>query len=66
MSVICTIKSRCKSFKLIYIDDNIICLSCHSIFKKGKEILINCCKNQIINHHTNIPYCVNFCRFLYS
>ena len=37
MSKICSIASRCKSFNLIYIDDNIICLSCNSIFKKCKK-----------------------------
>ena len=66
MSNICSITSRCKSFKLVYIDSDIICLSCNTIFKKGKKILIKCCKKQIINHHTNLPYCVNCCRFLYS
>ena len=54
---------RCNNFKLISIDNNFLCLTCYSIFKKNKKILIKCCKNQIINHRTNIPYCINCYRF---
>ena len=61
----CSNNSRCDNFNLIKIDNYHICLSCNTIFKKDKKILINCCKKQIINH-TNIPYCKNCHRFVYS
>ena len=65
----CSHISRCDDFKLIHIDNIILCQSCNSIFKQGKKfyqkILINCCNNQIINHRTNILYCVNCNRFVY-
>ena len=62
----CSNNSRCDNFNLIKVDNYHICLSCNNIFKKNKRILINCCKNQIINQHTNIPYCKNCHRFVYS
>ena len=62
----CSNNSRCDNFNLIKIDNYYICLSCNNIFKKNKKILINCCKNQIIKQHTNIPYCINCQRFVYS
>ena len=61
----CSNNSRCDNFHLIKVDNYYICLSCNNIFKK-KKILINCCKNQIIKQHTNIPYCINCYRFVYS
>ena len=62
----CANISRCDNFDLIKIDNYHLCLSCNSIFKKDKKILIKCCKNQIINLQTNIPYCINCHRFAYS
>ena len=62
----CSNNSRCDNFNLIKVDNYHICLSCNNIFKKNKRILINCCKNQIINQHTNIPYCKNCYSFVYS
>ena len=58
--------SRCQNFKFINIDNNFLCISCNSVFKKNKKVLIKCCKNQIINYRTNIPYCINCYRFAYS
>ena len=52
----CSNISRCQNFKLINIDNNFLCISCNAIFKKNKKVLIKCCKNQIINYRTNIPY----------
>ena len=62
----CSNNSRCDNFNLIKVDNYHICLSCNNIFKKNKKILINFCKNQIIKKHTNIPYCINCHRFVYS
>ena len=64
----CSNISRCDNFNLIKVDNYHICLSCNNIFKKKnkKKILINCCNNQIIKQHTNIPYCINCQRFVYS
>ena len=62
----CSIISRCNNFDSIKIDNYHLCLSCNNIFKKSKKIFINCCKNQIINFHTNIPYCKNCSRIVYS
>ena len=62
----CSNNSRCDNFNLIKVDNYHICLSCNNIFKKKKKILINCCKNQIIKQHTNIPYCKNCYSFVYS
>ena len=62
----CSNNSRCDNFNLIKVDNYNICLSCNNILKKNKRILINCCKNQIIKQHTNIPYCKNCHRFVYS
>ena len=62
----CSNISRCDNFDLIKVDNYHICLSCNTIFKKDKKILINCCKNKIINFHTNIPYCINCHRIIYS
>ena len=61
----CTNISRCNNYNLIKINNHHLCLS-NSIFKKNKKILIKCCKNQIINFHTNIPYCINCHSFVYS
>ena len=57
---------RCDNFNLIKIDNYHICLSCNTIFKKDKNILINCCKKQKVNFQTNIPFCINCHRFVYS
>ena len=69
MSVKCSNISRCNTFKLLQIEDILLCQSCNSISKRGtkflKKIFIHCCKNQIINHRTNIPYCINCNRFVY-
>ena len=62
----CSNISRCENYNLIKVDNYHLCLSCNSIFKKDKKFLIKCCKNQIINFHTNIPYCINCHSFLYS
>ena len=62
----CSNISRCDNFDLIKVDNYHICLSCYSIFKKNKKILIKCCKKLIINFHINIPYCNNCHRFVYS
>ena len=62
----CSNISRCVNFNLIKVDNYHLRLSCNSIFKKNKKILIKCCKNQIINLHTNIPYCKNCHSFVYS
>ena len=62
----CSNISRCDNFHLIKVDNYHICLSCNTIFKKNKKILIKCCKNQIINRNTNIPYCINCHSFVYS
>ena len=62
----CSNSSRCDNFNLIKVDNYHICLSCNSIFKKNKKILINCCKKQLINQQTNIPYCKNCYSFVYS
>ena len=62
----CSNISPCENYNLIKVDNFHICLSCNSIFKKNKKVLIKCCKNQIINHHTNLPYCINCYRFVYS
>ena len=62
----CSNNSRCDNFNLIKVDNYHICLSCNNILKKNKKTLINCCKNQIIKQHTNIPYCINCHRFVYS
>ena len=62
----CTNISRCNNYNLIQVDNYFLCLSCNSIFEKNKKILIKCCKNQIINFHTNIPYCINCHSFVYS
>ena len=62
----CSNNSRCDNFNLIKVDNYHICLSCNNIFKKNKKILINCCKNQKIKNHSNIPYCINCHRFVYS
>ena len=62
----CSNISRCNNFKLINIDNNFLCLTCYSTFEKNKKILIKYCKNQMINHRTNIPYCINCYRFTYS
>ena len=62
----CSNISRCDNFDLIKIDNYHICLLCNSIFKKDKKILINCCKNQKVNYQTNIPYCINCHRFIFS
>ena len=57
---------RCGNFNLIKIDNYHICLSCNTIFKKDKKILINCCKKQKVNYQTNLPYCINCYRFVFS
>ena len=62
----CTNISRCNNYNLIKINNHYLCLSYNSIFRKNKKILIKCCKNQIINFHTNIPYCINCHSFVYS
>ena len=62
----CSNISRCDNFYLIKVDNYHLCLSCNLIFKKNKKVLIKCCYKQIINHHTNIPYCINCHRFVYS
>ena len=62
----CSNISRCDNFKLIKADNDFLCLTCYSIFKKNEKFLIKCCKNQMINHPTNIPYCINCYRFTYS
>ena len=62
----CSNNSRCDNFNLIKVNNYHICLSCNTILKKNKKILINCCKNQIIKQHTNIPFCINCHRFVYS
>ena len=59
----CSNISRCNNFNLIKADNYYLC---NSIFKKDKKFLIKCCKNQIINFHTNIPYCINCHRYVYS
>ena len=56
----CSNISRCDNYNLIKVDYH-LCLSCNSIFKKNKKVLIKCCKNQ-----TNIPYCLNCHSFVYS
>ena len=60
----CSNISRCDNFKLIKVDNNYFRLTCYSIFKKTKKVLIKCCKNQNINHRTNIPYCINCYSFI--
>ena len=62
----CSKISRCDNFDLIKVDNYHLCLSCNSIFKKNKKVLIKCCNKQIINLRTNIPYCINCYRFVYS
>ena len=62
----CSNNSRCDNFNSIKVDNYHICLSCNNIFKKNKKTLINCCKNQKIKYHTNIPFCINCHRFVYS
>ena len=62
----CSNISRCGNFNLIKIDNYHICLSCNIIFKKDKKILINCCKKQKVNYQTNLPYCINCYRFVFS
>ena len=62
----CSNISRCDNFDLIKVDNNFFCLKCYSIFKKTKKVLINCCNNQMINHRTNIPYCIHCYSFVYS
>ena len=62
----CTNISRCNNYNLIQVDNYHLSLSCNSIFKKNKKILIKRCKNQIINFHTNIPYCISCHSFIYS
>ena len=62
----CSNISRCDNFDLIKIDNYNLCLSCNSIFKKDKKILINCCKKQKVNYQTNLPYCINCHRFVFS
>ena len=62
----CSIISRCDNFDLIKVDNYNLCLSCNTIFKKDKKILIKCCNKQKDNFHTNIPYCINFHRFVFS
>ena len=62
----CTNISRCNNYNLIKINNYHLCSSCNSILKKNKKILIKCCKNQIINFHTNISYCINCHSFVYS
>ena len=62
----CSNISRCSNFNLIKIDNYHICLSCNTIFKKDKKILINCCKNQKVNYQTNLPYCINCYRFVFT
>ena len=62
----CSNISRCDNFDLIKVDNYHICLSCNTIFKKNKKFLINCYKKQLINHQTNLPYCINCHRFVYS
>ena len=42
----CSNISRCDNFNLIEINNYHLCLSCNSIFKKDKEFLIKCCRNQ--------------------
>ena len=73
----CSNISRCNNFNLIKVNNYRICLSCNSVFKKNKKVLIKCCKNRIINrinsnknriinHRTNMPHCINCLRFVYS
>ena len=59
----CSKISRCDNFDLIKVDNYHLC---NSIFKKDEKILIKCCNKQIINLRTNIPYCINCHRFVYS
>ena len=62
----CSNNSRCDNFYLIKVNKHHFCLSCNSIFKKNKKVLIKCCKNQMIKFCTNNPYCKNCYRFVYS
>ena len=62
----CSNNSRCENFYLIKVDNYHICLSCNSIFKKDKKVLIKCCKKQMIKFYTNKPHCKNCHRFVYS
>ena len=56
--MVCSNNSRCANFYLIKVDSYHICLSRNVMFEKGKKVLINCCRNQIINNYTNIQYCI--------
>ena len=50
----CSNISRCDNFKLINIDNNFLCLTCYSIFKKNKKFLNFFYKLQrIINDFNN-------------
>ena len=62
----CSNISCCDNFNLIKVDNYYICLLCNTIFKKDKKILINCCKKQKVNYQTNLPYCINCHRFVFS
>ena len=62
----CSNNSRCNNFNLIKVDNYHMCLSCNTILKKNKKILINCCKKQKVNYQTNLPYCINCYRFVFS
>ena len=62
----CSNNSRCDNFFLIKVNKHHFCLSCNSIFKKNKKVLIKCCQNQMINFYTNNPYCKNCYRVVYS
>ena len=62
----CSNISRCDNFNLIKVNNYYICLLCNTIFKKDKKILINCCKKQKVNYQTNLPYCINCHRFVFS
>ena len=61
----CSNNSRCDKFYLIKVNKHHFCLSCNSIFKKNKKVLIKC-KNQMINFYTNNRYCKNCYRVVYS
>ena len=64
--MLCSNNSRCDNFYLIKVNKHHFCLSCNSIFKKNKKVLIKCCKNQMIKFCTNNPHCKNCHRFVYS
>ena len=62
----CSNISRCNNFNLLKVDNYHICLSCNTILKKNKKILIKCCKKQKVNYQSNLPYCKNCYSFVYS